>query len=213
MSRAGLPRRLAAGMAILTMLCCGGAAAAQTDGGGPSTIVRLGADSNARACADFAAALDRTDGAIARCSRALREEAGNRANQIITYINRGNLRLARAEYDLAITDFDAAIRLEPTNAEAQLNKGVALIALERFGPAIVTLTEAVSLGVQEPHKAYYNRAIAREALGDYRGALEDYSTALAIRPDWGLADAEMQRLARRRQEQLAEHLTEPSAPN
>jgi len=194
------------------MVCCGGAAAAQTDGGGPNTIIRLGADSHARACADYAAALDRSDGAIARCNRALREETGNRPNLIITYINRGNLRLARGEYEQAITDFDAAIRLEPTNAEAQLNKGVGLIAMEQFGPAIVALTEAVSRGVQEPHKAYYNRAVAREALGDYRGALEDYSTALAIRPDWGLADAEMQRLARRRQEQLAEHLSD-SAPN
>jgi tetratricopeptide (TPR) repeat protein len=205
MSRAWLPRRLAAGIAVLTMLCCASAAAAQTDTG-PNTVVRLGADSHARACSDFAAVLDRTDAAIARCDRALRDEAGNRINLIITYINRGNLRLARAEYAMAIADFDAAIRLEPENAEAQLNKGVALIAMEQFGPAIVVLTEAVSLGVQEPHKAYYNRAVAREALGDFRGALEDYSTALAIRPDWGMADAEQQRLARRRQELLAQHL-------
>jgi tetratricopeptide (TPR) repeat protein len=78
--------------------------------------------------------------------------------------------------------------------------------LENYGPAIAVLTEALSLGVSEPHKAYYTRGAAREQLGDLRGALEDYTTALEIRPDWGLADAEMQRLARVRQERLAQHL-------
>jgi tetratricopeptide (TPR) repeat protein len=204
MSRAWLPRRLAAGIAVLT-LAYSGAAAAQ-DEVGPTVIVRMAADSHARACADFAAVLDRSDRAIVRCNRAVRDESRNRPNLVITYINRGNIRLARAEYALALADFDAAIATEPANAEAYLNKGVALIALEQFGPAIVSLTEAVSRGVHEPHKAYYNRAVAREALGDFRGALEDYTTALAIRPDWGLADAEMQRLARLRQEQLAQHL-------
>lgn len=196
---------MAAGIAAIATLCCTGAAAAQAENS-PTVILRLDPQSHARACADAAAALDRDDRAMARCTRALRDEARNRLNLIITYINRGNLRLARAEYALALADFDSAIALDPENAEARLNRGVALIAQEQFGPAIVALTEAVSLGVHEPHKAYYNRAIAREALGDLRGALEDYGTALAIRPDWGLADAEQQRLARLRQAQLASHL-------
>lgn len=204
MSRVRLPRRLAAGIAFLTLAY--GAAAAAQDEAGPTVTVRMAADSHARACADYAAALDRSDRAMLRCNRAVRDEARNRPNLAITYINRGNIHLARAEYPLALADFDAAIALFPENAEAHLNRGVALIATEQFGPAIVSLTEAVSRGVHEPHKAYYNRAVAREALGDFRGALEDYSTALAIRPDWGLADAEMQRLARLRREQLAQHL-------
>lgn len=206
MSRTWLPRRLAAGIAAFVGLCCGGAAVAQSAETSPTVTLRLDPQSHARACADAAAALDRSDQALGRCNRAVREESRNRLNLIITYINRGNLRLARAEYGLALADFDSAIAVDPENAEARLNRGVALIAREEFGPAIVSLTEAVSLGVHEPHKAYYNRAVAREALGDFRGALEDYSTALAIQPNWGLADAEMQRLARSRQEQLAAHL-------
>jgi hypothetical protein len=44
------------------------------------------------------------------------------------------------------------------------------------------MTEALGLGVREPHKAYFNRGAAREALGDLRGAYEDYSTALKSSP-------------------------------
>ena len=81
----------------------------------------------------------------------------------------------------------------------------------RPGPAVAAITEALSLGVREPHKAYFNRAGAREALGDVRGAYEDYSTALEIQPDWGPSGAELARFARARREQLANILNQ-SAP-
>lgn len=179
---------------------------------GPVAVLRMDPASHARACNDFAAAGNISDAALARCTRALREEAGNRGNLVVTRLNRGNIYMGRHEPQLAIADFDAAIALDPRNAEARLNKGVALVVLEQYGPAIAIVTESLSLGVNEPHKAYYTRAAAREALGDLRGALEDYTTALEIRPDWGLADAEIQRLARARQQRLAEHLEDQPPP-
>jgi hypothetical protein len=39
-------------------------------------------------------------------------------------------------------------------------------------------------------------------LGDVRGAYEDYNTALDIYPDWGPANAELQRFARQRRQHL-----------
>lgn len=172
----------------------------------------MDANSHARACSDFAASGNRSDAAIMRCGRALREERENRGNLVVTYMNRGNIHMARSEPALALADFEAVIAIDESNAEARLNKGVALVMMEQYGPAISVLTEAVSMGVSEPHKAYYSRAAAREALGDFRGALDDYTAALEIRPDWGLADAEMQRLARLRRERLAQHLDDPASP-
>jgi tetratricopeptide (TPR) repeat protein len=61
---------------------------------------------------------------------------------------------------------------------------------------VAAITEALSLGVAEPHKAYFNRAAARERLGDVRGAYEDYSAALQIRPNWPPAEAELERFVR-----------------
>jgi tetratricopeptide (TPR) repeat protein len=179
---------------------------------GPLTVLRMDASSHARVCNDFAVTGNFSDAAITRCTRALREEAENRVNLIITYMNRGNIHMGRHEPELALADFNAVIDLDETNAEARLNKGVALVMLENYGPAIAILTEALGMNVSEPHKAYYTRGAAREQLNDLRGALEDYTTALEIRPDWGLADQEMQRLARARQERLAQHLEEPPVP-
>jgi tetratricopeptide (TPR) repeat protein len=169
----------------------------------------MDASTHARVCNEFAATGNFSDDAVTRCTRALREERANRANLIITYMNRGNIHAARREPELALADFNAIIELDENNAEARLNKGVAMVMLQNYGPAIAVLTEALGLGVNEPHKADYTRAAAREALGDQRGAYEDYTTALQIQPDWGLADAEMQRIARLRQERLAEHLMDP----
>jgi len=80
--------------------------------------------------------------------------------------------------------------------------------MQQYGAAIAEITQALSLGVSEPHKAYFNRAAAREALGDLRGAYEDYRTALEIQPDWGPANAELARFARSRRDTLASRLGE-----
>jgi tetratricopeptide (TPR) repeat protein len=205
-----LQRRVLGAAVGLSALACAGLAVAQ--GTSPVTVLRLnGATPHARVCNDMAAAADTRDEAIVRCTRAVREEQANRNNLFITLMNRGNIYMARNEPQRALADFEAALAIDEENAEARLNKGVALVVLGQYGPAIVALTDALSRGVNEPHKAYYSRAAAREGLGDWRGALEDYTTALEIRPDWGLADAEMQRLARARRERLAQHLEEPAS--
>lgn len=202
-----LQRRVLSAAYAAAALVCAGAASAQAPTN-PLTVLRMDANSHARACNDFAASGNFTDAAVSRCTRAIREEQGNgnRINLIVTYMNRGNIHMGRREPELALADFDAVISLDEGNAEARLNKGVAMVMLENYGPAIAVLTDALGRGVSEPHKAYYTRAAAREALGDLRGALEDYTTALEIRPDWGLADAEIQRLARAHREMLAQHL-------
>ncbi len=211
MSRLRLPRRIDAAFSVVALGLISASFAAGAALAQPSddrqTVARtvIGAPA-AEQCSAFAAAGDSSDDAITACDRALRSERLNRANQIATLINRGAIRLRRNEGDLAVADFDAVIALEPRHAEAHLNRGAALVMIGRPGPAVGAITEALSLGVREPHKAYYNRAAAREALGDLNGALEDYTTALAIEPDWGPANAELARFARSRREQLASHL-------
>ena len=92
-----------------------------------------------------------------------------------------------------------------------MNRGAALIQLRRYGEAIAAFTDAIGLDVQDPYKAYFNRGAAREALGDLRGAYEDYNTALEIYPDWGPANAELQRFARQRRENLQARQTGTSS--
>ncbi len=212
MGRLRPPRRFAVAIAAAVSIAAAlGADAWAQRTTSPGSTLRLNSQSLAEDCARLASEGNISDEAIAVCDRALRDN-DIRPNVIASHMNRGNMRLRRQEPQQALVDFDAVIALDERHAEAKLNRGVALMMLEQPGPAVAIITEALSLGVTEPHKAYYDRAAAREALGDLRGAYEDYSTALEIQPDWGLANTELQRLARQRQEWLASALNNSSQP-
>lgn len=159
-------------------------------------------------CAAAAAAGRFDDEAVESCDRAINSERLNRANRIATLINRGAIHLRRRAGETALADFDAVIALDPKHGEAHQNRGAALVLAGRPGPAVAAITTALGLGVRYPHKAYFNRGAAREALGDVRGAYEDYNTALTIQPDWGPAEAELARFVRGRRERLAAQLGE-----
>lgn len=162
-------------------------------------------------CSTAAATGAIDDEAVAACDRAIETERLTRANRIVTLINRGAIHLRRRNGEAALADFEAVVALEPRNADAHLNRGAALVMVRRPGEAVAAITDALRFGVRVPHKAYFNRAAAREAMGDVRGAYEDYNTALTIQPDWGAAEAELARFARGRRERLAAQLSEPAA--
>lgn len=214
MSRARLPRRIP--LAALGLVAAiSGAALAQTNSGRERDVgarTTIGTPF-AQACSRYVAEGDVSDAAVAACDRALATERLNRQLQIAIHINRGALHLRRRDGALAAADFDAVVAMDPRHAEAHLNRGAALVMLQQPGQAVTAITTALGLGVREPHKAYFNRGAAREALGDLRGAFEDYNTALEIQPDWGPANEELARFARTRREHLADVLGEPAASN
>lgn len=199
-------------MALALFAAAAPIAAAQDPTREPRATTIIGNDRSARRCGFAIEQGDTSDEAIGQCERALTYPRLTRESAIQIRIGLGVLRLRRQENDAALAQFDAAIAIEPTNAEAHLNRGAALVQLRQFGPAISEITEAMGLGVREPHKAYFNRGAAREALGDLRGAYEDYTTALEIQPDWGPANAELARFARQRREHLANALGETPTP-
>lgn len=173
-----------------------------------SAVTVVGRDPNARRCSQLVLQGDSSDQTVSFCSDALNYRRLEREANLRLLINRGVTYMRRSESALAVADFDAVIALDRRNAEAHLNRGAALLQMRQNGPAIAAITEALSLGVVEPHKAYFNRAAAREALGDIRGAYEDYNTALEIQPDWGPANAELSRFARTRRDHLASVISE-----
>lgn len=210
MIRAAPPRRILPAFAAALALFVAAPAHAQDPRADPRAMTIIGNDANARRCGAAVGAGDSSDATVAMCTRALGYSRITREGQIQLLVNRGVTYLRRQQNELAVADFDAVVALDRNHGEAHLNRGAALVQLQRYGPAISSLTEALSLGVREPHKAYFNRGIARESLGDLRGAFEDYSTALQIQPDWGPASAELSRFARARQAHLATVLEEPN---
>ncbi len=213
MSRAWLPRRILAGALAAGLLLFAPVAAAQDPNSEPRAMTVVGNDSNVRQCSALFALGNTTDTALNACTRALRYPRLTHDNTVQINMAIGVMHLRRREGDSAVTAFDAVLALEPRNAEAHLNRGAAMVMIHQPGPAVAEITQALSLGVREPEKAYYNRGAAREALGDLRGAYEDYSTALQIRPQWAPADQELARFVRGRREHLAAVLGEQSPAN
>lgn len=214
MSGAALPRRFLAGfpVALAALALAGAPASAQDPHSDPRPITVIGSDAHGRRCLAGVMANDSSDRTLAACARALRNSRLTREAEVVLRVNRGVIYLRRSEGVAALADFDAAISLDRRNAEAHLNRGAALVMLGQPGPAVSAITEALGLGVREPHKAYFNRGAAREQLRDLRGAYEDYNTALEIQPDWGPANAELVRFARARREHLAEVLDGSETP-
>lgn len=142
-------------------------------------------NSSAVACyqaADSLAAPDQGD--LRNCDEALRNEALDAHDVVATHVNRGILRLRRNQVDLAMADFDTAIRLDPNEPEAYLNKGAVLIRMENAGAALPLFTAAIERNTSRPELAHYGRAIANESLGNTRAAYDDYRRASALRPGW-----------------------------
>ena len=89
--------------------------------------------------------------------------------------------LLTGQNDLAIQDFTAAIELDPSFADAILNRGLTLASASRCAEAIPDFTRVIALSPQDP-KAYVERAVCHEAAGDDSRALDDLSAHLKLDP-------------------------------
>lgn len=134
--------------------------------------------------------------ALETCDLALEVEALSRADRAATLVNRGILHMRGGRNARALADFEAGLAIQPDLAEAKVNLGAALYNMGRFQEALSRLDEGVTATAPEARAVgHYNRALAREALGDVRGAYEDFRAALAIRADFDLAALQLQRFS------------------
>ena len=164
----------------------------------------VAAPSLAEAC--FAAASQRQPPAAGerRCNAALADPALRSELRGATLVNRGIVAMNAGHIDKAIDDFDAAIVVLPGNADAHINKGIALLQLQgRAADAVAILTIALELAPRRPELAYYHRAIANETLGRLRAAYEDYAEAAQRAPDWPEPATQLQRFKVVRRKTLA----------
>jgi tetratricopeptide (TPR) repeat protein len=141
--------------------------------------------------AAFAGSSART--ALDRCNLALSEEALTPANRAGTLVNRGVLHMNRRDFGAAQADFEAALLIAPRFGEAFFNLGSVRVAQGLFREGVADIDRGLELGMRQPEKAYYNRALARESLDDPRGAYLDYLQAARLKPDWSLPQRELAR--------------------
>lgn len=127
------------------------------------------------------------------CTQSLSEELLIPRDKAGTFVNRGIMRLRRGEMQAALDDFNQAARYKSDLGEIYVNRGAALIGQHRYADGLADLNKGLGLGVDEPAKAYYDRALAYEGLDDIKSAYFDYQKAVELSPEW---DAPKQQLTR-----------------
>lgn len=183
---------------LRTVIACAALGAISFAGSASAAVMVLG-EGPARACYEAARA-DRGDrDALHDCDVALQGPI-TPSDRVATRINRGIIYVNRRQANLALADFDEAIRLAPTRGEAHVNRGAALMLNGDYQGAIESINEGIALDTNEVHKAYFNRAIAHEELGQLRAAYEDYQQAASLAPEWQSPRMELARFTVRRRD-------------
>jgi tetratricopeptide (TPR) repeat protein len=92
----------------------------------------------------------------------------------IAYLNRGNALNENGQVDLAIQDYDEAIKRNPKSADALAGRGIAYEKKGQLDRAIEDSDSAVKLDPNNA-KAFANRGHAYSHKKDFDHAIEDYT--------------------------------------
>ena len=135
---------------------------------------------------------------VLTCTTALETENLNFRDRARTHVNRGVLQMRQRAFSTARADFDAATRIDPDLGEAWVNRGASYVGEARYGDAVGEIDKGLALGVKDPEKAWFNRAMANEGLGDLKAAYQDYSKAAELDPAWDAPKKELMRFSVKR---------------
>ena len=91
----------------------------------------------------------------------------------------------------ALEDYSRAIRLDPEDAEAYVNRGNILFKLSKFQRSINDYTKAISLNPTY-YNAYNNRGVTFNRVGKYAESERDFAKAEELRALAGVEQPERQ---------------------
>jgi serine/threonine protein kinase len=106
--------------------------------------------------------------------------------QAAEHRRRGDRLAERGEYDRAIAEYDEAVRLDPHEVLALINRGYCLYRKRLFAEAIADYERALA---QDPTnaEAYNNRGMVWKDLGQFAKAIPEFEQALHFDPTHPLA--------------------------
>ncbi len=178
------------GIALGALTACIAAVFASAPAGAAVTVLGPGLAQNCYEAAEYAR--DAAEGVIT-CTNALQQGTLSVSDKAATYINRGILRSRASDTHGALDDYNRGLGIDPELAEGYVDRGTTLILLRRYEEAIADINHGIALNAKQPHIAYYDRAMANEALGNVKEAYYDYKQALTLEPDFALAEAQLAR--------------------
>jgi tetratricopeptide (TPR) repeat protein len=119
------------------------------------------------------------------------------------YLLRGKALLTKGELDGAMADFNQALKLRPTYAEALAARGMGWSKKKDYTNALADLDQAIAQ--EERVESYYARAQIYETQGNADRAVADFRKAIELAPK-GVFDAVAQASAKKRIEQLSKQV-------
>jgi len=123
-----------------------------------------------------------SDVAINYCTQAIESGQLSGKGLAFAFYRRGNGYYEKRDYDRAILDYDEAIRLNPSHANAHSNRGVAYARKGDYDHAILDYDEAIRLNPNHAD-AFSNRGVAYARKGDYDRAIQNYDEAIRLNPN------------------------------
>ncbi len=95
------------------------------------------------------------------------------------------IHLARDELVAALSDCDYAIAFDPKDATALSNRGSVWLAANEPARALLDFDAAIAISPEPGF--YFNRGIAHGQLGARQHAIDDYTEAIRLKPDFAFA--------------------------
>ncbi len=123
------------------------------------------------------------DVALPHCTALVVSKQLSQENLALAFILRGTAYRNLGDYDLAIQDFSAAIRIRPDFANAFNNRGIAYDYKADYDRAIQDYDQALRLQPGFPD-AYNNRGLVYGEKGEYDRAIQDFDQALRLKPNY-----------------------------
>jgi eukaryotic-like serine/threonine-protein kinase len=119
--------------------------------------------------------------AIGDFDQAIRHENKTSPFLVDDHVDRGRLLLADEKHALALEAFDAALALQKDHGLAQRLRAETFFRMRRFDEVIAAFDRYLETG-KPLESVYRGRGLARAELGQYPGAIEDFTKALELHP-------------------------------
>src|SRR5262249_1846045 len=115
--------------------------------------------------------------ALGNFNQAIERETSNSPYKVDDLVEQGRLLLRGGKHAEALASFDAALALRDDDSLAQRLRAEALFRLGRFKEVVQAFDRYLESG-KPLESVYRGRGLARAELGQYPGAIEDFTKAL-----------------------------------
>jgi len=125
------------------------------------------------------------------CDYALMYSNLSLKDQAATYANRGIVHAAMNDFDSAMDDYEAAIKMKPLSPEFYVNRGNSYFMTRDYAKALDDYELSIKMGIRQLHFVHYNMGMVFEKLGSEESAESEYQLAMEINPGWDLPETRL----------------------